>query len=442
MAKFFQRLGLGRPELRAWALYDWANSVLFTTVLQIFPIYFRTVAAADLPPATASTRFALATSISVGMVALVSPVLGALADSRAAKKNFLGLFLGLGAAATAAMWLVGRGDWVLGAVLFILANFGVTASIVFYNALLPHIARPEEVDRVSTAGFALGYVGGGVLLAVNLLWIQKPQLFGFPDDVTAIRASLLSAAVWWVAFSLPLFRRVSEPASHAQVGEAGRGAVAIAFGRLARTLRDVRSHRDAFFLLLAFLVYNDGVNTVIRMATIYGTEIGIPRSSLIAAILLVQFVGVPFAFLFGAFAGHVGAKRAIFVALAVYVGIAVLAYRMRDAAGFFTVAVLVGMVQGGAQALARSLYATLIPRHKSGEMYGFFGVFDKFGGLMGSGLFALMITLTGSSRPAILALVVFFVVGALLLAQVDVARGQQAARAAEADAAAAPLPGS
>jgi UMF1 family MFS transporter len=442
MAKFFQRLGLGRPELRAWALYDWANSVLFTTVLQIFPIYFRTVAAADLPPATASTRFALATSISVGMVALVSPVLGALADSRAAKKNFLGLFLGLGAAATAAMWLVGRGDWVLGAVLFILANFGVTASIVFYNALLPHIARPEEVDRVSTAGFALGYVGGGVLLAVNLLWIQKPQLFGFPDDVTAIRASLLSAAVWWVAFSLPLFRRVSEPASHAQVGEAGRGAVAIAFGRLARTLRDVRSHRDAFFLLLAFLVYNDGVNTVIRMATIYGTEIGIPRSSLIAAILLVQFVGVPFAFLFGAFAGRVGAKRAIFVALAVYVGIAVLAYRMRDAAGFFTVAVLVGMVQGGAQALARSLYATLIPRHKSGEMYGFFGVFDKFGGLMGSGLFALMITLTGSSRPAILALVVFFVVGALLLAQVDVARGQQAARAAEADAAAAPLPGS
>ncbi len=434
MATLFQRLGLGRPELRAWALYDWANSVLFTTVLQIFPIYFRSVAAADLAPATASTRFALATSISVGMVALVSPVLGALADSRAAKKNLLGLFLGLGAAATAAMWLVGRGDWVLGAVLFILANFGVTASIVFYNALLPHIARPEEVDRVSTAGFALGYVGGGLLLAVNLLWIQKPRLFGLPDDVTAIRASLLSAALWWVVFSLPLFRRVPEPVSHAQPGEAGRGPVAIAFGRLARTLRDVRSHRDAFFLLLAFLVYNDGINTVIRMATIYGTEIGIQRSSLIAAILLVQFVGVPFAFLFGAFAGRVGAKRAIFVALAVYVVIAVLAYRMRDAAGFFTVAALVGMVQGGAQALARSLYATLIPRHKSGEMYGFFGVFDKFGGLMGSGLFALMITLTGSSRPAILALVVFFVVGALLLAQVDVSRGQRAARAAEAAA--------
>jgi len=427
-----ERLGLHRPELRAWALYDWANSVFMTTVLQVFPIYFRTVAAGELPPATAGARFALATSLSVALVAVVSPLLGPLADHHAAKKRFLALFLAIGSLSTAGLWFVGRGDWLLGASLFVVGNLGVTASIVFYNALLPHIASAGEVDRVSTAGFALGYVGGGALLAVNLLWIQRPRSFGFPDDQTAIRASFLVAAVWWVLFSLPLFRRVPEPPATREPADAGRGAAAIAFGRLARTLRQAPRHRDAFLLLAAYFVYNDGINTIIRMATLYGTEIGIPRGSLIAAILLVQFVGVPFAFLFGVLADRFGAKRVILAALAVYVVTTVLAYRMQTTADFFVVAVLVAMVMGGAQALTRSLFATLIPRHKSAELYGIFGVFDKFGGVMGSALFALMLTLTGSSREAILGVVVFFVVGGLLLTQVDVARGQLAAREAEA----------
>ena len=435
MGRLLERLALHRPELRAWALYDWANSVFMTTVLQIFPIFFVKVAGADLPPAAASARFALSTSLAVTIVALISPLCGALADYAGNKKAMLAGFLGLGATATAAMLLIGRGQWLLAAALFIAGNVGVSASIVFYNALLPHIAAPDEVDRLSTAGFALGYVGGGLLLAVNLVMIQKHAALGIADDATAIRLSFLMAAVWWVGFSIPLFRRVPEPPRVvATAAESGRGLFAIAFGRLAATLRQMRAHRDAALVLLAFLLYNDAINTIIRMATLFGTDVGIPRDSLILAILMVQFIGVPFAFLFGALSGRIGAKRAIFLALAVYVVISVLCYRLHSAADFFVVAALVGMVMGGAQALGRSLFASMVPRHKSAEMFGFFGVFDKFGGVLGSALFALAITVTGSSRPAILSLIVLFLAGGAVLCFVDVERGRRAAREAEAAA--------
>jgi UMF1 family MFS transporter len=431
-----ERLALHRPELRAWALYDWANSVFMTTVLQIFPIFFVKVAGADLPPAVASARFALSTSLAVTIVALLSPVCGALADYAGNKKAMLAGFLALGASATAAMVLIGRGQWLLGAALFVVGNVGVSASIVFYNSLLPHVAAPDEVDRLSTAGFALGYIGGGLLLAVNLLMIQKHEAFGIPDDATAIRLSFLMAAAWWVAFSVPLFRRVAEPpAIVATAAERGRSPLVIAFGRLAATLGHLRGHRDAALVLVAFLLYNDAINTIIRMATLYGTDVGIPRDALILAILMVQFIGVPFSFLFGALSTRIGAKRAILLALGVYVAISLLCYRLRTAADFFVVAALVGMVMGGAQALGRSLFATMVPRHKSAEMFGFFGVFDKFGGVLGSALFALTLTLTGSSRPAILALIVLFLAGAAILALVDVERGRRAAQAAEAAAA-------
>jgi len=436
VARLLERLALHRPELRAWALYDWANSVFMTTVLaSLFPIYFRSVAAAELPPATASARYAMATSLAVTIVALLSPVCGVLADYAGKKKAMLAAFLSLGVTATACMALITRGHWLLALVLYVLGNVGASASIVFYNSLLPHIAVPEEVDRVSSAGFALGYVSGGLLLAFNLLMIQKHAAFGIPDKPAAMRLSFLTAAIWWALFSIPLLRRVPEPPRiPATPGEAGRSALAIAFGRLRQSLAQIRLYRDASLVLLAFLLYNDGVNTVFRMAAIYGTEIGLDQTSLIAAILLVQFIGIPFAFLFGALAGRVGTKRAIYLALGVYMGIVVLGARMKTNADLFLLATLVGMVQGGAQALGRSLFATMVPRHKSAEMFGFFGVFDKFGGVMGGALFALMITLTGSSRPAILALVLFFVAGGAVLSRVDVERGRRVAREAEARA--------
>jgi len=291
------------------------------------------------------------------------------------------------------------------------------------------------MDRVSTAGYALGYVGGGLLLAANLAWIQKPDWFGLPGSEAAVRASFASVAIWWLAFSVPLFRRVPEPARQLTAGETpGENPVVAAFGRLGGTFRELRTFRNAFLMLLAFLIYNDGIQTIIRMATTYGTEIGLGQTPLIAAFVITQFVGIPFAFLFGGLAGRIGAKRAVFLALGAYVCIAVLGYNMRTAAHFLTLAVLVGMVQGGAQALSRSMFANMIPRHKSSEYFAFFGVFEKFAGIFGPAIFAAVIGLSGSSRSAILSVIAFFLIGGSLLAFVDVDAGHRAARAAEAEA--------
>ena len=426
MVRFLERVGLGRPELRAWAMYDWANSAVQTTIIAaIFPIYFQKVAAAGMPGPEATSRFAWATTIAIVIVAVVAPLLGAVADRTPIKKHLLAVFLGLGAVSTAAMFLITRGDWQLALVLFIITNVGVAGSIVFYDALLPHIVREGEVDRVSTAGYALGYIGGGVLLAINIVMMSNPSWFGLPDRETAVRASLASVAVWWVLFSIPLFRRVPEPWLPPS---GGRSTLAAAFRQLSETLRELRRYRDAFLLLLAFLIYNDGIQTLIRMATTYGTEIGIDENAMIGALLITQFIGVPFGFLFGAFAGKVGAKRAVLVGLAVYSIITVLAYFMRTATHFFALAILVGMVQGGTQALSRSLFASLIPKAKSSEFFAFFGVFERYAGILGPAVFAWVVTRSGASRNAILSIVFFFVVGALLLMRVDVEAGRRAAR--------------
>ncbi len=430
-----ERLGLHRPELRAWAMYDWANSAFMVTIVTaVFPIYFSSVAAADLDPATASFRFAVTTTVALAFVAVLAPVLGAVADYAGIKKKMLAACVGLGVVATACMFFIQRGDWVLAALLFAFANIGVTSSLVFADSLLPHIARPDEMDRVSTAGYALGYLGGGLLLLVNLAWIQRPELFGLSGAELASRLSFLSVAVWWAGFSIPLFRKVPEPVRTLEADErAGESAIRASLVRLRETLRELRGYRQASVMLLAFLIYNDGIGTIIRMATTFGTEIGLEQGDLIAAVVLVQFVGVPFAFVFGQLAARIGAKRAIFLSLAVYTVISGLAYGMTTATGFYVLALLVGMVQGGSQALSRSLFASMVPRHKSAEFFGFFGVFEKFAGIVGPGVFAVMILLTGSSRGAILSIITFFVVGGLLLSRVDVEEGRRAARRAEAD---------
>jgi UMF1 family MFS transporter len=424
------RLGLGRRELRAWALYDWANSGFQCTIITaVFPVYYATVAAAGLPGSTATARFATATTLALTMIALASPILGAYADVVGAKKRLLAVMMAIGALATAGMFFVRQGDWRLAEWLFIVANVGISGSFVFYDSLLPHIAAPDEMDRVSSAGYALGYLGGGLLLAINLLWILEPHWFGLPDAGVASRLSFLSVAVWWVVFAIPLFRHVPEPPVRPDPGVRARSPIASSFVQLARTVRELRGYRQAALMLLAFLIYNDGIGTIIRMAGLYGAELKLPESALIGAIVMVQFVGIPFALLFGQLAHRIGAKRAIFVSLVVYVAISILGYRMTQAWEFFLLAFLVGTVQGGSQALSRSLFASMIPPARSSEFFGFFAVFEKFAGIFGPALFALTIHVTGSSRNAILSVIAFFVVGAALLAMVDVDEGQRAARA-------------
>ena len=428
-----ERLGLHRPELRAWAMYDWANSVFMTTGLLIFPIYLADVASAGSPVAVATARYSMATTVSMAVVAVLSPILGAIADYTAMKKKMLAAFALMGILATGGMYFIERGDWRLALILFLFANTGVTASIVFYESLLPHIARQDEVDRVSTAGYAMGYLGSSLLMVLNIAWIQKPALFGISSPEMAIRLTFLSSALWWLVFTIPLLRRVPEPPLRLEADERpGLNPVAVGFRRLRETLREIRVFKHTFLFLLAFFIYNDGIGTIIRMATIYGREIGIERGALLMPLLLVQVVGIPFSFLFGALADRIGAKPAIFVSLAVYLVISILGYRMTTARDFFVLALLVGTVQGGSQALSRSVFSTLVPRHKSSEFFAFFSVFEKFAGILGPAVFTIMISATGSSRSAVLSIIVFFAVGGMLFAFVDVKEGQRAAREAEA----------
>jgi MFS transporter, UMF1 family len=422
-------------------MYDWAASAMQTTIMvAVFPIYFVKVAGFRLAESGATQRLALVNSLALVFIALLSPILGAISDYRAAKKRFLALFMGIGVGAVLAMFFIHHGDLDLASALFTVSLIGVAGSFVFYEALLPHIARPGEIDRLSTAGYALGYFGGGILLALNLAWIQRPDWFGLPHGpglsegqaTLPVRLAFVSVAVWWVVFSLPLFRRVPEPPALLEPDEReDENPVKMALVRLAETFRELRSYRNAFLLLLAFLIYNDGIQTIIKMATAYGTEIGIGQSALIGAILLVQFVGIPCSFLFGMLAHRIGAKRALFLGLVAYTVISLLGYFMKTALHFYVLAGLVGMVQGGTQALSRSLFASMIPRHKSGEFFGFFSVFEKFAGIFGPLIFAGTIAATGSSRNAILSVIIFFAVGALLLAPVNVTEGQQIARAAD-----------
>jgi len=426
-----KRLGLGSPALRAWALYDWANSAFMTTVVAaVFPIYFAKVAAAGFTPDEAQGRFAAASALALLAVALVAPPLGGVADRLAIRKRLLFGFAALGSLACVGLFFVGEGDWVWALVFFGLGNFGAGASAVFYDALLPHLAKPDEVDRASTAGFALGYLGGGLLLALNLAWITKPTWFGLPAEGTlGPRLAFLSVAVWWLFFTLPLMRRVPEPpALVASAPTILRGGP---FATVRGTLAEIRRYPEAFKMLVAFLLYNDGILTIIRMATIFGAGIGLSSSHMILALLLVQFVGIPCSFVFGALAGRIGTKRAVILALGVYCCVALLGYFMRTSWHFFALAGLVALVQGGAQALSRSLFASLVPRQKSAEFFGFFAVGEKFAGVLGPTLFATVALTSGSSRSAMLWVLGFFVIGGGLLLRVNVAAGREAARAAE-----------
>ncbi len=443
LATQLNRLGLDRPDLRAWAMYDWANSAFQTTIIAaVFPIYYAEVASRGLTPPVATSRFMWATAIAILIVAIVAPILGAIADYRAVKKPMLAAFLAIGVTATAAMYFIGPGDWSLALKLFVAGNVGVAGTIVFYESLLPHLVPAgdaEALDRVSSAGYAIGYLGGGILLAINVLMIMKPSLLGIPDVGTATRLTFVTVAVWWTAFSIPLFLRVPEP--RGGIGGAGlktgpvdpdpsptlTHTVRVAFGRLGATFRELRRYRQAFMFLLAFLIYNDGIQTMIRAATLYGAEIGLDTNLMIGALLLTQFIGVPCAFMFGRLAGSIGPKRAVFLGLLVYAFITILGYFMRTGTHFLALAILVGTVQGGTQALSRSMFASMIPRDRSSEFFAFFSVFERYAGILGPVLFAWMVSATGASRNAILAVMAFFVIGAALLALVDVEEGRREA---------------
>jgi UMF1 family MFS transporter len=386
-----------------------------------------------MPENMATAYWGYTAAIGMAIIALAAPVLGAMGDYMGAKKRFLAAFMTLGVIATACLYFVTEGEWLLASTLFIVGNIGFAGANVFYDSLLPHVASDDEMDRVSTAGYALGYVGGGVLLAINLAMIMKPDLFGLADTGMATRLSFISVAIWWLGFSIPLFRDVSEPPRRLGEGEtAGANPLRVGFRRLFETIAQVREHRELLMFLIAFWLYADGIGTIIKMASIYGTEIGIGEAHLIGAFVLVQFLGIPFTFAFGSLAGRIGARNGIYIALIVYTIICVFAFFMTAAWQFWALAVGISTVQGGAQALSRSLYATLVPKGKSSEFFAFLSVFQKFAGIIGPLLVGWVAAMTGSGRYGILGLVVFFIGGMLLLSRVDLEKGRLAAKAEDA----------
>ena len=434
---------LHKRAISAWTMYDWANSAFATTIMAaVLPVYYSSVAAANLPGYEATAKWGFTTAIAALIAALISPVLGAMADFRGSKKRFLTIFMIIGVTATALLYFVGTGDWLLASLLFVFGNVGFAGSLVYYDALLPHVARPDEIDQVSSRGYAMGYIGGGVLLAVNLVMIMLvPSLFpeAQQSNITGLmtRLSFVTVAIWWFIFTLPLLRRVSEPARRILPGEAHLNPLQASIGRLVKTFKEISRYRDLATFLLAFWIYTNGIGTIITMATIYGAEIGISQTTLIGTLLMVQFLAAPFAILFGRLAKKIGPKPSIYIALGIYSLIAIAGYFLQHEWQFWALGAAVATVQGGSQALSRSLMGKLIPPSKSAEFYGFFAVFEKFASILGPLLFGVVSTLMHNSRFSIVSLIVFFSLGMLLLTRVNVPRGIASAAAEEAEMTAA-----
>jgi UMF1 family MFS transporter len=416
--------------VNAWCMYDWANSAFATTIMAaMFPPFYRSmVTAAGLGEADATAYWAYTTSIALLLIAILAPVLGAISDHTGGKKRYVAFFAILGILGTGLFVFLGDDTYILGSTLFIIGNVGFAGANVFYESLLPHIAKKDDIDQISTRGYALGYVGGGILLVINVLWYMKPEWFFMPGVGFALRVSFFSVAVWWALFSIPLFRRVPEPPvvrtrqESANILEAG-------FGRLTHTFRQITRYRQLLLFLVAFWLYNDGIGTIIKMATAYGDEIGIGLTDMTIALIVTQFIGIPFSFGFGWLARRLGTKRSILLALGVYTLISIAGYFMQTATHFYILAFMVGMVQGGSQALSRSLYGAMVPKSQSAEFFGFFSTSSKFAGIAGPLLFGVVSQMVGGSRLSIVSLIVFFTVGGFLLSRVDEQEGIRVAQA-------------
>lgn len=421
-----------KSVIRAWTMYDWANSAFATTIMgAILPTYFATyVAGGQSVPIWGS-----AVAIGSLIAALLSPILGGIADFKASKKLFLGIFAALGIISTALLFFVtGPQHLTLCIILYVLGTIGFAGSLVFYDSLLPHVAKPEDMDKVSSRGYALGYIGGGVLLLINVLMIFfGPNLLPNMPEAEATqlmtRLSLASVAIWWAVFSIPLFRGVQEPTAMAEKREIGQSGVKVSLQRLGKTFREIRDYKDLFWFLLTFLVYSNGIGTIITMAAAFATDLGFGTMTVLGTFLMVQFVAAPFALLFGKLGTKLGNKKAITISLLIYTLVAIIGYFMSKDWHMFALGFGVATVQGGSQALSRSLIGKLMPKSKSAEFFGFFSVSEKFNTILGPLTMALVTKLTGDPRYGIVSLIIFFAAGIWMLQKVDLERGARKAKA-------------
>lgn len=421
---------LKRRPVVGWAFYDWANSAFATTVMAgFFPVFYSAITR-DISAEDSQFYFNLTLAAASILIAASAPILGAVADRGGSRKKFLVFFASLGILMTGALAWVHAGHWWMGLVLYGLGTVGFSGANVFYDSMLVDVAEPDELDLVSALGYSAGYVGGGLLFLVNVLMAQKPEWFGLSGPGDAVKASFLSVSAWWALFTVPLLRWVDEVPTPDQARAAQ--AVREGLSQLAETFREIRTLRVLLLFLVAYWIYIDGVNTVIKTAVFFGDRVlGLEQGALITALLLTQFVAFPAALAFGALGQRIGPKPAILLGIAVYLAAVLYAWRfLTDERDFYYLAVAIGLVQGGVQSLSRSLYARLVPPSKTAEFFGFFNMVGKFATIFGPVLIAFTPKLIpgATERDGIISLSILFIVGGVLLSRVDVAAGAAAAR--------------
>jgi UMF1 family MFS transporter len=407
---------LRRPVI-GWALYDWANSAFATTVMAgFFPVFFKQYWSAGTEAAVSTFRLGLTNGIGSLLIALLAPLLGAMADRGGVRLRMLAFFTVLGAAMTASLYWVGQGEWMAAALVYALAGFGFAGGVTFNDSLLVDVAERREYDLVSAFGFAAGYLGGGLMLLLNVAMVTNPGRFGIADAGQAVRIAFPMVAAWWLLFSVPalLWVREQKPVTPLGLLAAARAG----WRELGATMREIRRYRTLAWFLLAYWMYIDGVNTIIKMAVDFGLSLGFPQQSLIAALLIVQFVGFPAALAFGWLGKRIGARNGIFIGIAVYAVATVAAYGMSEIRHFYLLAATIGLVQGGIQSLSRSYYASLVPEGKQGEFFGFYNMMGKFAAVLGPTMVGITALATGDTRIGMLSILVLFVGGAILLARV------------------------
>ena len=410
----------------SWAFYDWGNSAYSTTVMAgFFPLFFKEYWADPHNPNQSTFYLGMANSIASIVVASLAPLLGSIADQGSAKKKFLTFFAFLGVIMTGGLWMVSQGNWQMAVLFYVMATIGFASGNVFYDSLLPGLASEERVDVVSSLGFGLGYLGGGLLFLVNVFMYLKPEIFGISDGATAIKLSFLSVAVWWAVFTIPLILFVPEPKNYDSVKI--KNAIQMGWIQLIQTFKEIRNMKVVGTFLLAYFFYIDGVDTIIKMAVDYGMSLNFSGESLIIALLIVQFVAFPAALVYGRLASKVGTKTAIMIGIIAYSFITFLGYFITKTWHFYVLAILIGLFQGGIQALSRSLYTRIIPAEKSAEFFGFYNMLGKFAAIIGPTLMGTISLVTGSARLGILSILLLFILGAFLLNKVDLDEGKRLA---------------
>ena len=414
-----KRRVLTRRAVFGWAMYDWANSSFACTVMAgFFPLFFKQFWNAGVPATESTFRLGIANGAASFIVALVAPLVGAIADKGSARVRLLGLFTVLGAAMTAGLFLVSKGDWLTASILYVVASLGFWGGNQFYDSLLTDVSEEHEYDLVSGYGYAMGYLGGGLLFALNVAMVLKPAMFGLADAGEAVRWSFVSVGIWWAGFTLFTLLLVRERSTQAALPAAA--AIRAGTAELLNTLRHIRGDHTLLWFLLAYWFYIDGVNTIIKMAVDYGLSLGLKQNSLITALLVVQFVGFPAALGFGWLGQKMGPRAGILLGLAVYGAIAFYAYFLHTETQFMVMAIIIGLVQGGVQSLSRSLFGRLVPAGKAGEFFGFYNLMGKAAAILGPTLTGVVALETHDSRLAILSITILFVIGGAFLMRVRV----------------------